>query len=104
MNVPKIKGTHTAMKTGMLCAEAVVDALQKDNGPILLSDYEKAYKESWVSKELRGVRNIRPSFGTSLGMWGGIAWSGLDSLLLRGHVPWTFSHHGTDSAKLKPAK
>ena len=106
MNVPKIKGTHTAMKTGMLAADASYDYLVKGEDVekgVMLEDYEETYKKSWVNKELWQVRNIRPSFHNRLGLWGGVAWSGLDTLLLKGRVPWTFNHPGPDYAALKPA-
>ncbi|KAJ2374771.1 hypothetical protein H4S02_008438, partial [Coemansia sp. RSA 2611] len=53
--------------------------------------------------ELYEVRNVRPSFHTGLGIWGGIVWSGLDTLLLKGRVPFTFQHKNPDHAMLKPA-
>jgi electron-transferring-flavoprotein dehydrogenase len=107
MNVPKIKGTHNAMKSGMLAAEAAYDALS-DQGCASEADmsaYEDKLKNSWVYSELREVRNLRPSFNTGLGIWGGIAYSGIDSLLLRGRVPWTFKHpDGTDASHTKKAQ
>ncbi|KAJ5793890.1 hypothetical protein N7457_000489 [Penicillium paradoxum] len=104
MNVPKIKGTHTAMKSGMLAAEAAFSALQSDNqGTVFLFDYEKALRDSTIWKELSEVRNIRPSFNTPLGFFGGLLYSGLEAYVLKGRVPWTLSHHGTDAAATKPA-
>src|SRR6202007_1587049 len=69
VNVPKIKGSHTAMKTGMLAAEAAFEALAQDVPPEITS-YAERLKQSWVWAELKKVRNIRPSF--HLGMWGGL--------------------------------
>jgi electron-transferring-flavoprotein dehydrogenase len=106
VNVAKIKGTHNAMKTGMLAAEAAFDVLSADNGsPADLSAYDKAFKESWVYSELHEVRNLRPSFNTPLGIFGGIVYSGIDSLLLKGHTPWTFrnSSRVTDAAHTRRA-
>jgi electron-transferring-flavoprotein dehydrogenase len=101
MNVPKIKGTHTAMKSGMLAADAAYEALLKgEEGPLALEDYETKLKESWVWKELHEVRNIRPSFHK--GLWAGILYSGIDTLLLKGRVPWTFKHGEPDYKSLKP--
>jgi electron-transferring-flavoprotein dehydrogenase len=78
LNVPKIKGTHTAMKSGMVAGEAAYDAINSGTkGPIVLEKYETNLKESWAWKELHQVRNIRPSF-KPLGLWGGIAYSGID--------------------------
>jgi len=62
-----------------------------------MSRYEEAFKSSWVHKELWQVRNIRPSFNTALGIWGGIMYSGVDTLLVKGRVPWTLKHHGSDA-------
>ncbi len=98
LNVPKIKGTHTAMKSGMLAAEAAFAALGGEAGAELDS-YEAALKSSWIYDELHTVRNIRPSF--HWGLWAGIAYSGLDTYILRGHAPWTF-HHKADHDRLKP--
>lgn len=90
VNVPKIKGTHNAMKTGMIAAEAVAEALASD-APALLSAYPEALKKSWVWEELYRVRNIRPSF--RWGLWAGMIYSAIDTYLLRGKAPWTFHHH-----------
>lgn len=104
LNVPKIKGSHTAMKTGMLAAQAAFEALDSDaDGPIQLYSYEDSLKNSWVYKELKQVRNIRPSFNTPLGIIGGLAYSGLDTLILKGRVPWTFKYKHTDSSATQTA-
>lgn len=91
LNVPKIKGTHTAMKSGMLAAEAVAEALAGSR-PDVLEAYPSALEKSWVWDELRRARNIRPAFAR-FGLWGGLVYAGLDTYLLRGRAPWTFSHH-----------
>ncbi|AET39832.1 electron-transferring-flavoprotein dehydrogenase Ecym_5032 [Eremothecium cymbalariae DBVPG len=118
LNVPKIKGTHTAMKTGMLAAEEIFKAISslptlselEEQGMddsaeniINLESYEKAFKNSWVYKELWRVRNIRPSFNTRLSRYGGILYSGLDSYILKGKVGWTFHHHQSDATCTEPA-
>ena len=104
LNVPKIKGTHTSMKSGMLAAEAAYPALvDTDASSIFLYGYEDALRESWIWKELKQVRNMRPSFHTPLGIYGGILYSGLEAFVLRGFEPWTFSHKGTDAAATKTA-
>lgn len=64
-----------------------------------MSGYTSLLTQSWIWSELKAVRNIRPSFNTPLGIWGGIAWSGLDTILLRGHAPWTWTHGGEIDAK-----
>ncbi len=91
LNVPKIKGTHTAMKSGMLAAEAVAEAIAGTQ-PDVLEAYPSALERSWVWEELRRARNIRPAFAR-FGLWGGLAYAGLDTYLLRGRAPWTFSNH-----------
>ena len=100
MNVPKIKGCHTAMKSGMVAAEALIDALATEGvGEVL--NYRKRLEQSWLWPELHSVRNIRPSF--HFGLWGGMIYSALDSMVLRGHTPWTLHNHADHDA-LKPAK
>merc|ERR1712000_768484 len=104
INVPKVKGTHNAMKSGMLAAEAAWTALNaSESGSVFLYDYEDKLRESPIWKELKAVRNIRPSFHTPLGLYGGILYSGLDTLLLRGNAPWTFKHGKPDHAATKTA-
>nr|CAI5819497.1 unnamed protein product [Callosobruchus analis] len=94
LNVPKIKGTHNAMKSGMLAAESVYETIngekQETEGfqPII---YEDKIKNSWIWKELKAVRNVRPSFHNPLGLYGGLIYSGF-TVAVRGLEPWTFSH------------
>jgi electron-transferring-flavoprotein dehydrogenase len=96
VNVPKIKGNHTAMKSGMVAAEAVFARLAGDSG----ASVQRGLQQSWVWDELYQVRNIRPSF--RFGLIGGLAYSALDTFLLRGRAPWTFHHH-PDHTQLIPA-
>ncbi|PHZ13602.1 uncharacterized protein RHIMIDRAFT_201001 [Rhizopus microsporus ATCC 52813] len=105
LNVPKIKGTHTAMKSAMLAAESAFDVLfnQQSEGPIVLNNYEESIKDSWVYEELYQVRNLVPSFHSPLGLFGGLAYSGLDSLILKGRTPWTFKHKKADWECMKTA-
>jgi electron-transferring-flavoprotein dehydrogenase len=98
VNVPKIKGTHTSMKSGILAAEVVADALAA-GGAGDLSAYEMKLRDSWVWQELSLVRNIRPSFA-KFGLYGGLAYSALDTYLLRGKAPWTFHHPHPDNETL----
>ena len=100
LNVPKIKGTHTAMKSGMVAAEAMAEAL-KGEAPAVLESYPEALKASWVWSELLSVRNIRPGFA-KYGFWGGMAAAALDTYVLRGKAPWTWTHH-QDHDTLKDA-
>jgi electron-transferring-flavoprotein dehydrogenase len=99
LNVPKIKGTHTAMKSAMTAAEAVFEHLQGGGGPEVVA-YPERLRHSWVWEELYQVRNIRPSF--RWGLWGGLAYSALDTYVLRGKAPWTLHHHA-DHTQLQPA-
>ena len=104
MNVAKIKGTHNAMKSGMLAAEAAYDVVHPDKDQMEkpsanMSSYDAALRSSWVWNDLYEVRNLRPSFNTWLGIWGGIAYSGIDSLLLKGRVPWTFKHTSASAGR-----
>ena len=95
LNVPKIKGTHTAMKSGIVCAEAIFAALASETPPAVVEAYPEALAKSWVWDELYRVRNVRPSFHA--GLWLGIAYSALDTYLFRGKAPWTFKQHDDHS-------
>ena len=101
VNVPKIKGTHTAMKSGLLAAESVAEALA-GTVPAELASYEERLRESWVWQELRSVRNVRPGFAR-FGLWGGLANAALDTYVLRGRAPWTLHHPHPDYETLTPA-
>jgi electron-transferring-flavoprotein dehydrogenase len=104
VNVPKVKGTHNAMKSGMLAAEAAWGALSgTDDGTVFLYDYEETLRKSPIWKELKEVRNMRPSFHGPLGLYGGILYSGLEAFLLRGKGPWTLKHKERDHAATRPA-
>ena len=99
LNVPKIKGTHTAMKSGMTAAECLFDAFA-DESMVEVKSYPERLKETWVWDELYRVRNIRPSF--RWGLWGGIAYSAIDTYVFQGKAPWTLRNHA-DHTALKPA-
>ncbi|RZF46544.1 hypothetical protein LSTR_LSTR013074 [Laodelphax striatellus] len=107
LNVPKIKGTHNAMKSGMLAAESAFEAVTSEAASATTGlepvSYSDKIKNSWIWKELKEVRNVRPSFHNPLGLYGGMAYSGL-SLILKGKEPWTLKHGAPDHARLKPAK
>jgi len=103
LNMPKIKGTHTAMKSGMLAAEAAFAALGRgESAPAELAGYAEAFERSWVRTELHEARNVRPSF--KWGLIGGTLYTGIDQLLLRGKAPWTLKHGHADNETLRPAK
>ncbi len=100
LNVPRIKGTHGAMKSGIIAAEAIFDALTSgsDRG---LAAYPDRLKRSWLWDELYRARNIRPAF--RWGLWGGMAYSAVDTYLFRGRAPWTLGHR-PDHTALKEAR
>jgi len=102
LNVPKIKGSHNAMKTGMLAAEAAFEAIRAagEGAPAaLLEAYPPAVRSSWVHEELHAARNFRPAFA-KWGLIGGTLYNGLEQFI-GGRVPWTFHHRHPDNATLK---
>lgn len=107
LNVPKIKGSHNAIKSGKLAAESAYEAVMKIqdgqdvSGGVLLKSYPESVKNSWLYKELHEVRNIRPSF--HWGLIPGMIYTGLDWLLMRGREPWTLSHGAPDHKRTLPA-
>ena len=102
LNMPKIKGTHTAMKSGMLAAESAFSAIINGRANDELVQYGIAFKASWAGRELYVARNVRPSF--KWGLLAGTLYTGADQMLFRGHAPWTLKHHGGDHMQLKKAK
>ncbi|HMX54075.1 MAG TPA: electron transfer flavoprotein-ubiquinone oxidoreductase [Plasticicumulans sp.] len=103
LNVPKIKGTHTSMKSGMVAAEAIfahLGAQAAGSEVSEVSEYRPLLEASWLWPELHGVRNIRPAF--RWGLLGGLAYGALDTYVFRGNAPWTLHHH-PDHTALKPA-
>ena len=101
LNVPKIKGTHTAMKSGMLAAEAVAEALA-GNKPPEPTAFTSKFRASWVYDELKAERNIRPAFA-KFGLFKGVAYSAIDTFLFKGRAPWTFHHPHADNETLLDA-
>lgn len=104
LNVPKIKGIHTAMKSGMLAAEACFDALtlaEENIKQVELTAYSEKVKRSNLGKELHAVRNIRPGF--KLGLIPGLINAAFETYISRGKSPWTLHNHA-DHATLIPAK
>ena len=96
LNMPKIKGSHTAMKSGIIAAESIYENIKNN---VDLSIYESKFKKSWVYKELYAARNVKPSFG-----WGkilGIIFIGLDQIIFRGKLPFTLKHKHADHETLK---
>lgn len=114
LNVPKIKGSHTAIKSGILAAEAAFEELEKYDGkPIDMQEYPslnvilaflfctEKLKNSWLYQELYKVRNIRPGFHK--GLIPGVVHAAIDTFVFFGNAPWTLHNHADHSA-LKPAK
>jgi len=99
LNVAKIKGIHTAMKSGMLAAEAAFAAVTSEDPEALNNvSYDKAFRDSWMYEELHKIRNIRPGFHK--GLWAGLANAGLTAYITRGKEPWTMTHYA-DHLQLK---
>ena len=99
LNMPKIKGSHTAMKSGILAAETINEFF-KNNTP--LSSYENRFKNSWLYKELYVARNVKPSF--NWGLLPAIIFTGIDQIIFRGKLPFTLKHPHADHETLIPAK
>jgi electron-transferring-flavoprotein dehydrogenase len=102
VNVPRIKGTHTAMKSAMLAAEAAFEAIAADRSADRLDAYPKTLRSSWVAKELKLVRNAQPA----VSRWGGTLgtlYAGFDMWMgqLGLSLPWTLEHRRADNAALK---
>ena len=99
LNMPKIKGSHTAMKSGIIAAEVINDHINSNKE---LSDYESKFKNSWVYDELYKARNVKPSF-----QWGlipAMIFTGLDQKIFGGKLPFTLQHKHADHESLIPAK
>lgn len=117
LNSVKIKGSHTAMKSGMLAAESAFDLLtskgssvipvaesgeiDESESPLHPSEYQTAIEKSWVYDELYQVRNVHASFHN--GVLPGLLYAGLSTHLLKGREPWTISNKKSDSEKTLPA-
>jgi electron-transferring-flavoprotein dehydrogenase len=106
VNLPRIKGSHNAMKTGMLAAESAFAALGAGRAHDELADLGDAWRKSWVYEDLYKVRNVKP--GLKWGMWLGTLHGGLhmwlNDLGLGALVPWTLRHGKPDSASLLPGR
>ena len=101
LNASRIKGSHAAIKTGMLAAEAAYDALQAGRQHDELSAYPAAFENSWLHTELNKARNFKQWF--KKGRTVGTLMTGVEQFLLRGHVPWTIRRTAADHTYLKPA-
>ena len=101
LNASRIKGSHAAIKTGMLAAEAAFDAVQAGRQSDELTAYPEAFKTSWLHTELHRARNFKQWM--SKGLYLGTLMVGIEQKLLGGNVPWTLHHHHADHEMLKPA-
>ena len=101
LNASRIKGSHAAMKTGMLAAEAAFDALGAERQHDELVAYPEAFRNSWLHDELHKARNFKPFM--SRGLYSGTLMVGLDQVLFRGKAPWTLRHKKADHEYLRPA-
>ena len=101
LNAPKIKGNHTAMKCGMVAAEALIDHLAKDLTAPEVLDFRERLQKTWLWDELYRVRNIAPAFHG--GLIAGMAYGALDSYVFKGKAPWTFRNR-EDHLRLKQAQ
>ena len=101
LNAARIKGSHAAIKTGMLAAQAVVTALAAGRSHDLLSDYPEAFRQSWLYQELHRSRNFKQWMAK--GLYTGTMMVGLEQKVLGGNIPWTLQHHAPDHTQLLPA-
>jgi electron-transferring-flavoprotein dehydrogenase len=101
LNASRIKGSHAAIKTGMLAAEAAYEALQAGRAHDELSAYPEAFENSWLHTELNKARNFKQWF--KKGRTVGTLMTGVEQFLLRGHIPWTIRRAAADHTYLKPA-
>ena len=96
LNMPKIKGSHTAMKSGIIAGETIFENIKNKTD---LSIYQEKFEASWAYKELHAARNVKPSFNWGLIL--GIIFTGIDQILFRGKLPITLKHKHFDHETLK---
>jgi electron-transferring-flavoprotein dehydrogenase len=101
LNASRIKGSHCAIKSAMLAADAAHDALAAGRGGDELSAYPEAFRASWLYDELHRARNFKPWM--SKGLYTGSLMVGIDQVLFRGRAPWTLHHAEPDHRKTRPA-
>lgn len=105
LNVPRLKGIHAAMKSGMLAAEAVAEVLSEEASESSNAEavnYTSLFRNSWLFSELNKVRNVRPAF--KWGLLGGLVYGALEEYVFKGKAPWTLRHQRADYASLRPAQ
>ncbi|NLD70224.1 MAG: electron transfer flavoprotein-ubiquinone oxidoreductase [Limnobacter sp.] len=101
LNASRIKGSHAAIKTGMLAAEAAFDAVAAGRSGDRLTAYPEAFRASWLYDELHRARNFKPAMGK--GLWLGTLLVGIDQVVFKGKAPWTMHSRKPDHEYLKPA-
>jgi electron-transferring-flavoprotein dehydrogenase len=101
LNASRIKGSHCAIKSGSLAAEACFEALMAERERDELTAFPQKFEQSWLYDELHRARNFKPWMAKGMQL-GGLMF-GIDQMLFRGKAPWTLHHSGPDHAKLKPA-
>ena len=101
LNAPRIKGSHAAIKTGMLAGDAAFDAVAAGRAHDELDAYPAAFESSWLHDELHRARNFKPYLDKGL-VTGAVLW-GIDQIVFRGKAPWTLHRKEPDHAKLRPA-
>ncbi|HKO89019.1 MAG TPA: electron transfer flavoprotein-ubiquinone oxidoreductase [Burkholderiales bacterium] len=100
LNVQKIKGSHTAMKSGMTAAETVFDLIRYKEGAEA-TQYRTRMRKTWAWEELYAARNFKPAF--RWGLYGGLAHAALEAYIFKGGAPWTLHHPKADHQSLEPA-
>jgi electron-transferring-flavoprotein dehydrogenase len=101
LNASRIKGSHAAIKTGMLAAEAAFEAVGAGRQHDELLAYPEAFRQSWLHEELYKARNFKPFMG--MGLMSGTMMVGIDQVLFKGKAPWTMHHRRADNEYLRPA-
>ncbi|MEQ6437121.1 electron transfer flavoprotein-ubiquinone oxidoreductase [Comamonas sp. w2-DMI] len=101
LNVSRIKGSHAAIKTGMLAAEAAYEAIVAGRQHDELTSYTYAFENSWLYDELYKARNFKAWF--KKGLTTATIMNGIEQFVLKGHIPWTLHRNKPDHAYLKPA-
>ncbi|SDF68999.1 MULTISPECIES: electron transfer flavoprotein-ubiquinone oxidoreductase [unclassified Duganella] len=101
LNMSRIKGSHAAIKSGMLAAESVFEALGAGRQGDELASYPVAFEQSWLHEELHVARNVKPWLNK--GLYLGSLMVGIDQIVFRGKAPWTLRHSHADHECLKPA-
>jgi electron-transferring-flavoprotein dehydrogenase len=101
LNTSRIKGSHAAIKTGMLAADAAFEAIAGGRQGDELSAYPQAFEQSWLREELHIARNFKPWMSKGLVL--GTIMVGIDQIVFRGKAPWTLHHKHADHEALRPA-